>query len=1566
MELYFKKIIYLIILATFLQVSCMSEDEELSSSLKNDQAGGSPDEAYQDIYPPKGNLSLNTECGMQLDLSATDDVGVTGYYISNNSNALGSGKISWVNVSSSKTFSTSVFANSYIGKSTGNLFIWYKDDVGNVSSSSSVYVTQITQDNASPQGSVIINNPINVSSEIIVNLSATDKKCGVTGYFISENSTLPSSTDSNWIEVSISENYSNDILYKFDNLTALNKLNVWYKDNSRNISNVSKAYYELGILIDNNSSYTNSKNISISLGKYDNSSVVGYYLSDNSTTPSENTSGWVNVDQKTEFISAVTKDVGSEDGIKNFYVWYKNSNGEISSKFEDSIIYDQTAPLGNITINSNDAITKNRIVTLNISSSDAFGVSAYYISETSNNPEINASGWVNLSAGSDYTDNISFTLSAGTSSPTTKTIYIWFKDHANNISNSISDSITLDAADTSAPTGSVDYSSSCGGTLTLTATDNIGVSGYYISNSSQMPMATDSGWIGVNETTNLSKNISAYSYSTYTNYYLWYKDSSGNLSTRTNIYISSKNTDYSNPSISSLYVSDNGNYSENVIVSITATDNCGINAYYLSTDSSPPSSPSSSSWISVDQTKNLSIEVEFNFNSVSSDNYVYAWVKDTSNRKSSYLSSIYRVPIMINSGADYTNLTSVSISLAKDDSSYITGYYLSESSSAPPISSSGWLTVSNTTSFNKTISHSFSNSPGTKTIYAWFRNALGVVSSSYSDSIIYETTAPTGSLIINSADNTTKNYLVNMKLTASDQYGVTGYYLSETNSKPSYNSSGWNPITSSKNFSDNVSFSLNVGNGIKTVYAWFKDDANNVSDNISDNITLNFPGEISAGSEHTCGLYPNGNAKCWGKGENYQLGDGSTSNRSSPISVSNLSDAVQLAPGGTHTCALLQNGTVKCWGNGTYGQLGDGNDYSNTSPNSVSSFSEGISIDSGTNHSCAVTQNGVVACWGYNAYGQIGDGTITNKSSPFFLPNLSGVKKVALGGLHSCALLFSGVVKCWGYGGNGQLGNGGTSNSSAPVSVTGITDAVDLIAGSSHTCARLAGGKVKCWGYGGNGQLGNGYSYSQSNPVSVLNLTSIIDIGAGDQHSCAIDSNGSVSCWGGNIYGQLGDNTTNSSSSAVKVKNLINAEQISLGDFHSCVLDQYGASYCWGRNSYGQLGDASTTDKYTIATTGFKTDSTAPIGSVTIDNSTTYTSSSTSLNLNLSATDSYAVTSYCVMDNQTTPNNSDSCWKEITATSSYKSTVSHPIDNGTGFKVIYVYYKDGANNISSPFSDSINCSIAGDNCSSSDVTPGTVWTFSNAGATGRTGPTQSQIKSAYYGTNLYGKVTINTQGIQEWIVPVNGIYTIEAWGAEGSYGDGGSGGKGARMRGDFELSKGGLNIIVGQKGVYGGSSEPGGGGGGSFVYTGDIGGSGLLIAAAGGGGAGEEGTGNGQPGVLDEHGTCYDGSLCGTPGEGGTFGGDGGSGAGWNSNGNGGVRAGTRWNGGDSGADGGFGGGGAGKHSDGGGCGGGYSGGSSPSYKSGGGGGGSYNSGSNQNNTSGNSIGHGKVVITLN
>lgn len=131
----------------------------------------------------------------------------------------------------------------------------------------------------------------------------------------------------------------------------------------------------------------------------------------------------------------------------------------------------------------------------------------------------------------------------------------------------------------------------------------------------------------------------------------------------------------------------------------------------------------------------------------------------------------------------------------------------------------------------------------------------------------------------------------------------------------------------------------------------------------------------------------------------------------------------------------------------------------------------------------------------------------------------------------------------------------------------------------------------------------------------------------------------------------------------------------------------------------------------------------------------------------------------------------------------------------------------------------------------------TTYSFTVASASGRLGPTQAQVTSAYTGTTLANSVTVSAQGIQEWAAPSSGQYSIVAVGARGG---GDNGGKGARLYGEFTITQGTvLRILVGQRGTASFNTSAGGGGG-SFVWkASDT--STPLIAAGGGGGQGGAG-----------------------------------------------------------------------------------------------------------------------------
>lgn len=371
-------------------------------------------------------------------------------------------------------------------------------------------------------------------------------------------------------------------------------------------------------------------------------------------------------------------------------------------------------------------------------------------------------------------------------------------------------------------------------------------------------------------------------------------------------------------------------------------------------------------------------------------------------------------------------------------------------------------------------------------------------------------------------------------------------------------------------------------------------------------------GQIGGGFLHTCGVTTTGAVKCIGKNESGQLGDGTTTTRSTATSVVGLESGVAaVSGGGEYSCALLASSRAKCWGANNVGQLGNSALISSATPVDVrTSASDGTPLSgvtilsAGFEHACARTGTGNLRCWGSNAYGQAGNNTFGNPntapvavhtSSSDATP-LSGVTAVVAGGFHTCALMQSGGVKCWGDNDYGQLGNGTTEDQSAPVDVRAsasnaspLTGVVALSAGYISSCALLASGGVKCWGDNGFGQLGNGTTVNQSSPVDVRTsatnarpLSGVAAISLGHGHVCALTTAGGVRCWGDNQAGQLGDGSTKLSGAPVVVRStptkrapLAKVASISVGAFFSCARMPNGLAKCWGDNSSGALGDGT-------------------------------------------------------------------------------------------------------------------------------------------------------------------------------------------------------------------------------------------------------------------------------------------------------------------------------------------------------------------------------------------------------
>jgi alpha-tubulin suppressor-like RCC1 family protein len=283
---------------------------------------------------------------------------------------------------------------------------------------------------------------------------------------------------------------------------------------------------------------------------------------------------------------------------------------------------------------------------------------------------------------------------------------------------------------------------------------------------------------------------------------------------------------------------------------------------------------------------------------------------------------------------------------------------------------------------------------------------------------------------------------------------------------------------------------------------------------LSSGIAALSTGPGGQGAAHACAVTTGGDVMCWGG--NY----GST-----PVLVASPFAAV--SAGQTHTCALTTGHGVKCWGSNNNGQLGDGTTTDSTSPVDVSGLSSGVAaISAGYQYTCALTIDGGAKCWGFNGQGRLGDGTTTDSSVPVDVSGLSsGVTAISASEYHTCALTTAGGVKCWGYNNFGMLGDGTTSTSSTPVDVSGLTSGVEAMsAGGEHTCAITTDRIVRCWGHNNYGALGDGTMADSPTPVDVPGIFAI------SYRPDGLLAQGPGSFVGNNIYSTAGAGETRSAN----------------------------------------------------------------------------------------------------------------------------------------------------------------------------------------------------------------------------------------------------------------------------------------------------------------------------------------------------------------------------------------------------------------------------------------------------
>ena len=285
---------------------------------------------------------------------------------------------------------------------------------------------------------------------------------------------------------------------------------------------------------------------------------------------------------------------------------------------------------------------------------------------------------------------------------------------------------------------------------------------------------------------------------------------------------------------------------------------------------------------------------------------------------------------------------------------------------------------------------------------------------------------------------------------------------------------------------------------------------------------------VAAGEWHSLALLEDGAVVAWGRNTSGQLGDGTTTARDLPVRVVGLGGAPvrAIGAGAAHSMALLTDGTVVAWGNNFKGQLGDGTTTDRTVPVSVAGLDGGVTaLAVGDMHCLAVLRDGTVMAWGFNRAGVLGDGTTLDRSTPVPVLDLEGpVSAVAAGAYHCLALLGDGSVLSWGGNYDGQLGDGTTTRQvgwdtpgrARPIPAGLLNAPVIGVAAGGHSSFALMGdGSVLGWGSNQDGQLGDGTGTPRFSPVPLNGAVPVRSLASARGTTLALAENGRIVTWGG-------------------------------------------------------------------------------------------------------------------------------------------------------------------------------------------------------------------------------------------------------------------------------------------------------------------------------------------------------------------------------------------------------------------------------------------------------------------
>ena len=281
----------------------------------------------------------------------------------------------------------------------------------------------------------------------------------------------------------------------------------------------------------------------------------------------------------------------------------------------------------------------------------------------------------------------------------------------------------------------------------------------------------------------------------------------------------------------------------------------------------------------------------------------------------------------------------------------------------------------------------------------------------------------------------------------------------------------------------------------------------------------------------SAGIKTDGTLWLWGFGQYGRLGQGDTISRSSPTQVGALTSwsEVRVSEYGNHTMALRTDGTLWLWGKGNYGNLGQGNTSNQSSPVAVAG-SNWSKIGGTAGVSAAIKTDGTLWLWGLGSYGRLGQGDAYSRSSPTQVG--AGTDWARLnqtgGGNWMGAIKTNGTLWTWGLNYQTQLGS---NRDTRPNPFSGIQSPVQqtgsnwsrLAIGTSHGLGIKTDGTIWGWGNNTRNQLTNSVA-GYGNITQIGTSTNWAEVSTSKFETVALKTDGTIWAWGKNTTGVLGLN----------------------------------------------------------------------------------------------------------------------------------------------------------------------------------------------------------------------------------------------------------------------------------------------------------------------------------------------------------------------------------------------------------------------------------------------------------